>query len=99
MYMQMDVQIFEAGDFVLQGGMTLPQAKMAYKTYGELNSDKSNVIIYPSWYSGFHSDNEWLIYMLGIFCMVWYGLAQLDLISRMGGYYQWRVHVDVRMGM
>ena len=57
----MDVKIFEAGSVVLQCGLTLPQTKMAYQTYGTLNADKSNVIIYPSWYSGFHTDNEWLI--------------------------------------
>ena len=34
---------------------------MAYKTYGTLNNDKSNAIIYPTWYSGFDTDNEWLI--------------------------------------
>ena len=31
------------------------------KPYGSLNSDKSNVIVYPTWYSGQHPDNEWLI--------------------------------------
>ena len=36
-------------------------AKLAYKTYGELNADKSNAIVYPTWYSGRHWDNEWLI--------------------------------------
>ena len=36
-------------------------AKLAYKTFGELNADKSNAIVYPTWYSGCHWDNEWLI--------------------------------------
>ena len=45
----------------LQGGATLRDAKLAYKTYGELNADKSNAIVYPTWYSGRHWDNEWLI--------------------------------------
>ncbi len=57
----MDVKIFEAGNVKLQGGMTLPQTKVAYQTYGALNADRSNVVVYPSWYSGFHTDNEWLI--------------------------------------
>jgi homoserine O-acetyltransferase/O-succinyltransferase len=56
-----DYEIFELGDFVLQKGATLRSAKLAYKTYGTLNSDKSNVIVYPTWYSGQHYDNEWLI--------------------------------------
>lgn len=56
-----DYEIFELGDFVLQSGATLRNAKLAYKTYGTLNADKSNVIVYPTWYSGQHYDNEWLI--------------------------------------
>jgi len=57
----MDYQIFDLGDVVLLRGATLRNAKLAYKTYGTLNADKSNVIVYPTWYSGQHYDNEWLI--------------------------------------
>jgi homoserine O-acetyltransferase len=57
----MDYEIFDLGDVTLQGGATLRDAKLAYKTYGELNSDKSNAVVYPTWYSGRHWDNEWLI--------------------------------------
>jgi homoserine O-acetyltransferase len=56
-----DYEIFDLGDVTLQGGATLRDAKLAYKTYGELNGDKSNAIVYPTWYSGRHWDNEWLI--------------------------------------
>ena len=56
-----DYEIFELGDVTLQGGATLRNAKLAYKTFGELNADKSNAIVYPTWYSGRHWDNEWLI--------------------------------------
>ena len=56
-----DYEIFELGDFVFQSGATLRNAKLAYKTYGTLNADKSNVIVYPTWYSVQHYDNEWLI--------------------------------------
>jgi homoserine O-acetyltransferase len=57
----MDYEIFDLGDVTLQQGATLRDAKLAYKTYGELNADKSNAIVYPTWYSGRHWDNEWLI--------------------------------------
>jgi len=56
-----DYEIFELGDVTLQHGATLRDCKLAYKTYGELNADKSNAIVYPTWYSGRHWDNEWLI--------------------------------------
>jgi hypothetical protein len=56
-----DYEVFDLGDVVLQEGATLREAKLAYKTYGTLNEDRSNVIVYPTWYSGSHWENEWLI--------------------------------------
>lgn len=53
-----DYQTYDLGDFKLQGGGVLPGAWIAYKTFG----DKSlPAVLYPSWYSGLISDNEWLI--------------------------------------
>lgn len=57
----LDCDVFEAGDVLLQSGITLRETKLAYKTYGALNSDKSNVILYPTRYGGSHVDNEYLI--------------------------------------
>ncbi len=54
-------EVFEIEDFMLACGRTLRPARIAYRTYGELNADKSNAIVYPTWYSGRHWDNEWLI--------------------------------------
>jgi homoserine O-acetyltransferase len=56
-----DYGIFELGEVRLQRGMTLPNARMAYQTYGELNADRSNVILYPTSYGAQHTDIEWLI--------------------------------------
>jgi homoserine O-acetyltransferase len=47
--------------FVLQRGVTLPEARMVYQTYGELNSDRSNAILYPTSYGAQHPDIEWLV--------------------------------------
>ncbi|HEX4177028.1 MAG TPA: alpha/beta fold hydrolase [Rhizomicrobium sp.] len=57
----MDYQIYEPGDVVLQSGATIRGCKLAYKTFGTLNAAKDNVIVYPTWYSGQHTENEWLI--------------------------------------
>ena len=54
-------RVFELGDLMLQGGATLRAAQIAYKTYGRLNEDRSNAILYPTSYSAQHSDIEWLI--------------------------------------
>lgn len=59
--MPLDYEIYDLGDVVLQSGATLRDCKLAYKTFGKLNAAKDNVIVYPTWYSGQHYDNEWLI--------------------------------------
>ena len=56
-----DYQVFELGDVVLQSGLTLWQAKLAYKTYGKLAADGENVIVMPTFYGSQHSDNEAMI--------------------------------------
>jgi homoserine O-acetyltransferase/O-succinyltransferase len=50
-----DYDIFELGDIQLQMGATLRGAFLAYKTFGQLNADKTNAIVYPTWYSGRHT--------------------------------------------
>jgi len=59
--MAADYAVFEIENFRLQEGITLPTAKLAYKTYGRLAEDKSNVILYPTSYGAQHNDTEWLI--------------------------------------
>tara|TARA_Y100001970_G_scaffold286456_1_gene408684 strand:+ start:358 stop:1371 length:1014 start_codon:yes stop_codon:yes gene_type:complete len=49
---------FDLGDVKLQSGEILLSAKLAYKTYGSLNSDKTNVIVLPTFYTGTHYRNE-----------------------------------------
>lgn len=45
-------QYFELGDFELENGITLPGARIAYKTHGTLNEAKDNVILFPQMWSG-----------------------------------------------
>ena len=56
-----DHEIFELGPLAVQRGLTLPQAHLAYKTYGTLAADRSNVILYPTSYGAHHTDIDWLI--------------------------------------
>lgn len=56
-----DYALFELGDLELQCGQRLPQAKIAYKTYGQLAPNRSNLILYPTSYGAQHADTEWLI--------------------------------------
>lgn len=57
----MDYDVFDLGDVTLQSGVTLPNAFLAYKTYGQLNEKKDNVIVYPTAFGDQHVQNEWLI--------------------------------------
>ncbi|MEU7899600.1 alpha/beta fold hydrolase [Nonomuraea sp. NPDC049152] len=42
------MEIFELGDFQLISGTTIPGARLAYQTFGELNAAKDNVIVFPT---------------------------------------------------
>ena len=44
-----EYETFQLGDWELQTGETLPNAYIAYKTYGHPSSP---AIVYPTWYSG-----------------------------------------------
>jgi homoserine O-acetyltransferase len=54
-----DYETFGLGDFTLQHGDTLKNAKLAYKTFGELNADKSNAIVYLSSPAFFGPGSYW----------------------------------------
>lgn len=42
----------------LQSGVTLPDARLAYTTYGTLNDDGDNAIVMPTFFTGTHVRNE-----------------------------------------
>ena len=52
---------FHLGDFPLQSGEVLRDAKLVWKSYGTLNAARDNVILYPCSYGAKHGDMEWLI--------------------------------------
>jgi homoserine O-acetyltransferase len=56
-----DYDIFELDAVSLQSGLTLHQAQLAYKTYGQLNTARDNVIVMPTFYGGQHAENEALM--------------------------------------
>ncbi len=54
----MDYQVYDLGDFELQSGVVFSGARLAYKTYGELNQAGDNVVVLPTFYTGTHLRNE-----------------------------------------
>lgn len=45
-------EIYNLGDFALEEGDVIPDCKLAYVTFGELNEAKDNAILIPTWFSG-----------------------------------------------
>ena len=45
---------FNLGNVKLLSGKILKSAELAYKTYGKLNKNGSNVIVLPTFYTGSH---------------------------------------------
>jgi len=53
-----DYAVFELGNVAPQCGITLPAAKLAYKTYGKLSDAHDNVVVMPTFYGAQHIDTE-----------------------------------------
>lgn len=56
-----DYERFELGELHLHKGGVLPAAQVAYRTYGTLSPSRDNAILFPTWFSSTHRNNEWLI--------------------------------------
>ena len=51
------LETFELGDVPLQSGKVLRSARLVYATFGRLNARRDNAVLYPTHYTGSHSDN------------------------------------------
>lgn len=50
------LQFAELGDLRLVSGETLRDLRVGYRTYGALNAEKSNAILFPTWFGGKSAD-------------------------------------------
>src|SRR5882724_6841648 len=46
------LQFAELGDFKVEGGEVIRDCRIGYRTFGALNSNKSNAILFPTWALG-----------------------------------------------
>lgn len=53
--------LFSLGSFNFHCGHTLANAQIAYRVFGELNADRSNLVLYPSSYGAWPEDIDWAI--------------------------------------
>jgi homoserine O-acetyltransferase len=49
---QSDLQIKEIGNFGLTNGDTIYNCKIGYRLFGKINNNKSNIILFPTWFGG-----------------------------------------------
>jgi homoserine O-acetyltransferase len=54
-------QVFELGDVALACGKTIPQARIVYRQFGELNADRSNLVLMPTSYGARPADLAWTV--------------------------------------
>ena len=50
------LQVAELGDFQLASGAVIRDARIGYRTAGELNADRSNAVLFPTWFTGTSED-------------------------------------------
>jgi len=62
-----DTDVFELGEFPLQSGVVFPGLVLAYRTYGRLRKDKSNVILLNTPFGARHHELEWMLGPEGLF--------------------------------
>lgn len=49
-------QFADLGDLHLKSGQVIKDCRIGYRTYGTLNSDRSNIILWPTWFLGRSGD-------------------------------------------
>ena len=50
------IQYAALGEFKLESGAAIHDCRLGYRTFGKLNADKSNAILFPTWFTGRSGD-------------------------------------------
>ena len=79
--MPTDYQVFALSGAKLQSGETLPEARLAYKTYGSLNASGDNVIVIPTFYTGTHVRNEGYLRALPALDPARYFIVSINMVG------------------
>ncbi|MFH0735315.1 MAG: alpha/beta fold hydrolase [bacterium] len=55
---QTEQKYADLGDFKLENGDTIKDCKIGYRTYGNLDKNKSNIVLFPTFFNGTSKANE-----------------------------------------
>jgi homoserine O-acetyltransferase/O-succinyltransferase len=58
--------VFSLGDWTLQSGAVLRDARLSWRSFGTLSPRRDNVIVYPTSFAAQHGDIQWLVGADGI---------------------------------
>jgi homoserine O-acetyltransferase/O-succinyltransferase len=73
--------VFELGDYPVERGGVIKDARLVWQTHGTLNADRSNVIVYPTSYTATHDGQSWCIGPDGILNPAEYFIVIPDMFS------------------
>jgi homoserine O-acetyltransferase/O-succinyltransferase len=51
-----EISLADLGDFRLENGQVMKDCRLGYRTFGTLNKDRSNAILFPTWLAGTSDD-------------------------------------------
>jgi homoserine O-acetyltransferase len=72
---------FSLGDFAVEKGGVIRNARLAWQRFGKLNARRDNLIVYPSSYSARLSDLSWLVKPDGILDPTRYCIIAIAMFS------------------
>ena len=78
---QSEQKFAEIGDLNLVSGEVINNCVVGYRTFGELNTDSSNVIIFPTWFEGTTNDIARLIQKYSFLDTTKYFIIAIDALG------------------
>jgi homoserine O-acetyltransferase len=51
-----ELRLADLGDFRLESGQVIREGRLGYRTFGTLNRERSNAILFPTWFGGTSKD-------------------------------------------
>jgi len=76
-----ELHVAPPGDLKLENSSVLKNCRLGYRTFGKLNADKSNVVLFPTWLTGTSKDLVSMIGAKGIIDSGQYFVVRVDALG------------------